>query len=127
MIQMTLGALCRNDEPVPHSGTATFLRFADDTLELAGIPPDVLASPPELTAAFAASQYGLMLQPSGTVALDFPTDVLSLEDDSAWQEVLLVDVPSQEVSVKLGWELRRDSADGCWRTCSMVWHDFRDK
>ena len=39
--------------------------------------------------------------------------VLSLDGSSAWQEVLLVETATEEVAVKLGWELLRD-ADGCW-------------
>ena len=127
IIALTLNSLCQNGTPTAHSGTALLLRFAAPHFELAGIPAGVLTSPPDLTAAFETSQYGLLLQPPGAVAYDFPTDIFSLDDSTAWQEVLLIDARTQLVDAKLGWELVRDGETGCWLHHELVWHDFREK
>ena len=64
--------------------------------------------------------------------------MVSLDDDSAWQEVCLEGISGGQESssrstqhgegellAKLGWSLVRRRRDGCWVTDALSWHDFR--
>lgn len=42
-------------------------------------------TPAELTAAFGISQYNLLLEPPERVSFELPTDIFSLDDESAFQ------------------------------------------
>ena len=89
VIELTLRALQNNDDPKPHSGTALPRRIFERQ-----IPPGRRAAargsrpaPPELTAFFRSSQYGLLLEPACYSQWTFPSETCSLDDEEAWQEV----------------------------------------
>jgi hypothetical protein len=123
VIELTLQALRHNaDATQPHAGTALLRRFSSECFVLAG-EPQPRVTPPELTAFFESSQYDLLLESHG-VTHTFPSDECSF-DNEAWQEVVIEDARG-DMLAKLGWSLIR-RADGCWVTCSIAWHDFRDE
>ena len=132
VIELTLSALQNNDDPKPHSGTALFRRFSSERFALAGEPrpdDDRRLSPPELTAFFRSSQYGLLLEPACYSQWAFPSETCSFDDDEAWQEVVFESQAGRRgentLLAKLGWSLVRDGG-GCWVTDDISWHDFRD-
>ena len=123
VIRLTLHAMQHNPVPVPHSGTALLLRFSTPDLTLAGIPrPVCQLTPAELTASFGSSQYNLLLAPD--MAPEFPSDMISLDGLTAFQEVSLLAADDSAKLATLGWELCR--VDGCWLTSGISWHDFRE-
>ena len=131
VIELTLSALQNNDDPKPHSGTALLRRFSSDRFLLAGEPrpEDRRLAPPELTAFFRSSQYGLLLEPACYSQWTFPSETCSLDDEEAWQEVKFETQAGTRgentLLAKLGWSLVRDG-HGCWVTDDISWHDFRD-
>ena len=123
VIELILRALQQNDEPQPHAGTALLRRFSTSDCCLPGEPSAPRLAPQELTAFFASSQYGLLLEPAAYRAA-FPSDTVELDDAHAWQEVSLED-DAGNLLAKLGWSLQR-RRDGCWVTEHVSWHDFRE-
>ena len=129
VIELILSALWQNDQPQAHAGTALLRRFSTDEFRLPGEPSLPRLTPQGLTAFFSGSQYGLLLD-RDAYALVYPTDMVSLDDDQAWQEVSMVSLDGSggddggELLAKLGWSLVR-RGDGCWVTDAISWHDFR--
>ena len=132
VIDLILSALRSNDVPSPHAGTALLRRFSTEEFRFAGEPDSPRLTPQGLTAFFEAdapsAQYGLLLE-RDTYAPAYPSDIVSLDDDRAWQEVCLESTSGNGgdndgvLLAKLGWSLVR--RDGCWMTDEVSWHDFR--
>ena len=98
-------------------------RFSSATFLLAGEASSPRLTPQGLTRFFETSQYGLLLE-SNAYRVTYPSDLVSLDDKHAWQEVCLEEADGDELLAKLGWALLR-RGDGCWVTDTLSWHDFR--
>eukprot|EP00546_Thalassionema_frauenfeldii_P002866 CAMPEP_0178933176 /NCGR_PEP_ID=MMETSP0786-20121207/23103_1 /TAXON_ID=186022 /ORGANISM="Thalassionema frauenfeldii, Strain CCMP 1798" /LENGTH=263 /DNA_ID=CAMNT_0020610701 /DNA_START=46 /DNA_END=833 /DNA_ORIENTATION=- len=58
--------------------------------------------------------------------VDFPTDVVQMDDGECWIECRLRAKNTDELLVVLGWTLRQKEDDSAWLVHNIDWQDFRD-
>ncbi len=143
--RLTLGALARPHVPRAYAGAATLARFSADGFAPAwpwsarALPPP----PPVLSALFddPRSQYNLLVHPRRFEVVFASDEPFCADGESAFEEIHLQAAPlggggaaalvpgrgEHGCLVKLGWELTKREADGCWVTSAWHWHDFRDE
>jgi hypothetical protein len=135
VVRITLEALRRPDDANDHAGPATLLRFARDGFAPAGAPSHDSAMAPLTPARLAPlfddpqSQYRLLRSRDALVSFADEDGPFLSDEDEAFDELVfedMLELGGDAPLAKLGWELRRDASDGCWRTSAWHWHDFRD-